>query len=289
MGSTNLYEVLRSIALVSRDSDTPLNVLVLTDGHFKHEKEVFSLLHDHISTMRVFSCGLGDDVHRHNLRQVSKISGGQCEIFPSKCNYRVRVSKQIARAMLPALGDIQVEWKEAGDVVQSPSVIESIFNNERTIIYALMNNKCVEAKLTATLGRTKFSTSVRCGHMSITKGLTLHRLAARSVIKGWDDGFFDGDAIRSEIIKSQRKQNIVDLSCEYSIVTKLTSFIAVEDRSPSGSKKGVAQTMQDVSGPIKIDELSYMEWKQQAANTGADALENNSMFRFISDELVLTD
>ena len=58
----------------------------------------------------------------------------------------------------------------------------------------------------------------------------VHRLTARAVIRDWEDGTLDPDKTHHEAKKNEQKSYIIDLSKQYSIVTTLTSFVAIEER-----------------------------------------------------------
>ena len=58
----------------------------------------------------------------------------------------------------------------------------------------------------------------------------LHRLAARAIIKDWEDGSLSEDRIQHELLRREMKDKIVNLSKEHSIVTQFTSFVAIEKR-----------------------------------------------------------
>ena len=58
----------------------------------------------------------------------------------------------------------------------------------------------------------------------------MHRLTARAVIRDWEDGTLDPDKTHHEAKKNEQKSYIISLSKQYSIVTTLTSFVAIEER-----------------------------------------------------------
>ena len=62
----------------------------------------------------------------------------------------------------------------------------------------------------------------------------MHRLTARAVIRDWEDGTLDPDKTHHEAKKNEQKSYIISLSKQYSIVTTLTSFVAIEEREKVG-------------------------------------------------------
>ena len=59
---------------------------------------------------------------------------------------------------------------------------------------------------------------------------TLHRLAARALVRDWEIGSFHRDLVSHETRMYDLKKYLTDLSIRLSVVTPLTSFIAVEKR-----------------------------------------------------------
>lgn len=59
----------------------------------------------------------------------------------------------------------------------------------------------------------------------------LHQLAARSVIRDWQDGSLSESRTEHEIVQKKLKSYVINLSIEHSIVSPFTSFIAIEERS----------------------------------------------------------
>ena len=50
------------------------------------------------------------------------------------------------------------------------------------------------------------------------------------MIRDWEDGTLDPDKTHHEAKKNEQKSYIISLSKQYSIVTTLTSFVAIEER-----------------------------------------------------------
>ena len=87
------------------------------------------------------------------------------------------------------------------------------------------------------------STVVYTSELSVTKGQNLHRLTAKAIIRDWEDGVLSPDSVDHQLKKMDMKDYIIELSKKYSIVTQLTSFIAVEKREKEEERNGdVRQT-----------------------------------------------
>ncbi len=92
----------------------------------------------------------------------------------------------------------------------------------------------------------------------------LHQLAARAVIAEWEDGYLSRDRQRHELLKKSRHNHVLALSLRYSVVTKLTSFIAVERREEGEETRTDIPPLEGIMRAVAdVDILPYMGWEQQ--------------------------
>jgi len=90
----------------------------------------------------------------------------------------------------------------------------------------------LRGSVTDAMGNTKsFETFVSTTASAHRQGDMLHTLAARKMIQDWEDGSYDDEAEQHMLQKRKRKQELIGLSLNYQVVTKWTSFVAVEDRT----------------------------------------------------------
>ena len=112
----------------------------------------------------------------------------------------------------------------------APANIPAVFNNEKTILYAVLRQKQASkpasgegvAKLTGVLlGKpleycVKFSLDGRDGVGSSSVAM-VHHLAAKSLLKEWRE---EGE---------KKKKEIISLSVESNVVTEYTAYIAIDE------------------------------------------------------------
>ena len=100
---------------------------------------------------------------------------------------------------------------------------------------------------------------------------TLHRLAARAVIKDWEDGSLSEDRTQHELLKREMKEKIVDLSIKHSIVTQFTSFVAIEKREDGEIfDEKFGPSMEDLLMEEDIDFLDYMAFDSDMKDLEAE-------------------
>ncbi|KAH3765658.1 protein mono-ADP-ribosyltransferase PARP4 [Pelomyxa schiedti] len=281
-GSSVLWPTLKSVLLEiecrahTSDKTEDTNIFILTDGDFSHDSQVMNLLRDHCQikkhSTRIFSFGIGNTVHRHNVLSLARIGGGECEFVSSTNPLRRQVYRQLERARQPCLKDINVRWgatASSSTVQQAPSQIMTLFNGERTIIYAFIPSDCQQVTLHATVNNTneEYHATVFSNVAEMVEGLTLHRLCARAIVRDWEEMCLGEDPVSSEVARANQKGEIIQLGIRYSLATTLTSFIAVEERTEAEKKGDVklkpTPPINDLAVQEKVDELPFCtNWKE---------------------------
>ena len=125
-----------------------------------------------------------------------------------------------------------------------PDKISSIYNGEKTVIYGLLMDKSDDK------GRDGLCKAILCGDIlgkefkfEIPFELSgrktaeedvsvIHQLAAKVMIQEWQD---DG-----EPYEEKHKKEIIELSCDASVVSRYTAYIAVDE----AQNKPVSGSMQ---------------------------------------------
>ncbi len=62
------------------------------------------------------------------------------------------------------------------------------------------------------------------------------------------------------ISQNERKSEIINLSTKYSVLTKFTSFVAIEDRKSNTQKKASLQ-IEELIAAESVDELHDIPWR----------------------------
>ncbi|KAL6044894.1 Protein mono-ADP-ribosyltransferase parp4 [Balamuthia mandrillaris] len=267
-GGTELWAPLKSTFLLAHEERTPRNVFIFTDGHPTNQEQLLDLIRHNSHHTRVFTFGFGSSCSRHVVRSMARMGCGMAEFMASnKLPNKAKIKRQLKRALQPALSEIQVDWAvsergRAKGITQAPNQLTSLFNGERQIVYGFVDY-CTQATLQAKNGEQEMSTTVNTHELGFTKGSIVHTLAARGLIRDWEDGNYDQDKVRHEIIKREKKDGIIELSIRYSLVTQFTSFVAIEKREPGERIAEDAPTMEELVRKEDVDELDYMGWEEE--------------------------
>ncbi|HEY0871956.1 MAG TPA: VIT domain-containing protein [Vicinamibacterales bacterium] len=237
LGGTEILEALQFVLETKRDAELPRQVIVLTDGQVTNTDAVLGLAAKHAATARIFTFGIGAGASHHLVAGLARAGKGTAEwIYPGE-RIEPKVLRQFARLLSPALTDVQVEWRsDAGanvDVKQSPLAIPPIFAGGRLLLYAFAGGeRPSQARLTAIgpSGRVSFDVSVPAARSA---GRTVSTLAARARIRELEESgeYLSARGSRQRGRREDRvKQEIIALSLKYGLMSRETSFVAVERR-----------------------------------------------------------
>ncbi|CAF1006245.1 unnamed protein product [Adineta ricciae] len=269
-GNTDLFTVLRQYSLLPSPCKLGRQFILLSDGHVNDLNSILTLLENQSSMKhdRFFTCSIGDTSNKHQLKQLANGAhgGGLTTVFDS--NFRSRWKSKVLLILehirQPCVTNISIDWhgtienEQVRFTNQAPNIIRSLFNGMRLTVYRFIQN-CHKATLTAMINDQEFVTTVFSNKMTETKGRILHCLTARAIIHDYENGLLHTDESENELIKKQYKQDLIDLSVKYSVVSSFTSFVAIEERDRDEVLEPGVRLL-DVMLESDIDLLPYIGW-----------------------------
>ncbi|XP_042372951.1 von Willebrand factor A domain-containing protein 5A-like, partial [Plectropomus leopardus] len=235
LGGTEILEPLKHIYSQPSIPNQPRQLFVFTDGEVGNTKEVINLVKQNSGSHRCFSFGIGQGASSALINGLAKEGRGHAQFITGKERMQPKVMQLLRFALQPAVVDISVDWdvpKEVSVTVLSPP-ITALFHGQRSLIYAQLTGQSSEAA--DGLVTVKYSLA---GHLSQNQlhfslkpaedtGLTVHRLAARTVIRSLE---LEEREHRGERDKEVKKK-VVDLSVQSGVSSVFTAFIAVNKSS----------------------------------------------------------
>ncbi|KAJ8314784.1 hypothetical protein KUTeg_006934 [Tegillarca granosa] len=282
MENTELYRPLHSFYLLKPESavknmyftseSSYKNIFLISDGHINNEETTLEHVYKNSQHTRIFTFGVSSVANRHLLRALARVGAGAYEYFDSKSKskWENKVKSQISKASQPGLTSVSVAWQQHDEElpppIQAPRQITALFNGSRQVIYGFVPN-CLMATLYAEIAGQQISTVVSTSDLSVTQGKILHRLTAKAVIRDWEDGVLAPDRTDHHVMKMNMKKDIIELSKKYSIVTKLTSFVAIEKREEGKTDKMEMSEYEFkhefINCKESVDFLSYMQYEDE--------------------------
>ncbi|MHC4103009.1 MAG: VWA domain-containing protein, partial [Planctomycetota bacterium] len=206
-------------------------VLFLTDGYVGNEMAIIDAVRNNAHTTRVFSFGIGNSVNRYLLAGMAKAGRGEVEYVLLNADADEAVERFTKRVETPVLTDIELSFSdgiEVVDLLPSPVAIPDLFDAKPLVIHGRYRTP---ASGTVTIrGRTGAGAYERTFELDLPQHQEQHdviaTLWARAKVeqvmaphlKTIQEGYAPGPV----------RQEIIALGEQYQIMTRFTSFVAVE-------------------------------------------------------------
>ncbi len=239
-GGTRLLSALkRAYKLPRHNPASARSMVVITDGYVSVEREAFDLIEKNLGQANVFTFGIGSGVNRYLLEGMAKVSNSESFVATGKSEANTVAEKFRNYIKSPLLTQIRIkaEGFEAYDV--TPSSIPDVFASRPILLFGKYRG---DAKGTLTItGQTGNGTFQK--EFNIANGMlskdneALRYLWARKKIERLDD--------YRKRFGNNTKQEVIDLGLKYNLVTKYTSFVAVDNEvvNRNGRQKTVKQPL----------------------------------------------
>ncbi|XP_032773119.1 protein mono-ADP-ribosyltransferase PARP4 [Rattus rattus] len=280
MGNTDFWKVLRYLSFLY-PSEGLRNILLISDGHLQSESLTLQLVKRNIQHTRVFTCAVGSTANRHILRTLSQCGAGVFEYFNSKSkhSWKKQIEAQMTRIHSPSCHSVSVKWqqlsRDAPEPLQAPTCVPSLFHNDRLLVYGFIPH-CTQASLCAFIQGKEFCTMVSTTELQKTTGTMIHKLAARALIRDYEDGILHDNETNHEMKKNIMKSLIIELSKENSLITQFTSFVAVEKRDVNEVPLANAPSISELVAKEDVDFLPYVSWQEKQPETFTSQAEMES-------------
>ena len=234
LGGTEILAPLQFALEQPRHHELPRQVVVLTDGHVTNTDAVLALASQYSATARIFTFGIGAGASQHLVRGLARAGGGSAEfIYPGE-RIEPKVIRQFGRLLSPALHDVKIEWIGA-PVTSMPMRVPPVFAGGRLLVYGCpkTHDRPAAVRLSAQSPSSPLSFEVALADARITRGKSVATLAARARIRELEGS---GEWLPSRGSRQQERKGgsvrkeIIELSLRYSLISRETSFVAVERR-----------------------------------------------------------
>jgi len=235
LGGTDILKPLEQIFKKEPLEGYPRQLFILTDGEVNNTQQCIDFVRKHANTTRVFTFGIGNEASQDLVKGMAKAGEGFYEFIVSGQAMEEKVMRQLSRAMQPSLSNMTIDWAQL-KVAQGPFRLPPLFLGGRLVVYAFLQNGSEtergEVTLTAQSALKPWECKMSIDFGEADDGDLLHKLAAKTLIRDLEEGRSymhnnEGGVIRE---KGDPTEETIRLSISYGILSKLTSFVAVEER-----------------------------------------------------------
>ncbi|HEY0251383.1 MAG TPA: VWA domain-containing protein, partial [Kofleriaceae bacterium] len=229
-GGTELLPAMQQAMAMPRPAvGVSRSFVVVTDGFIAEEPKVFEHIRDHLGEANVWSFGIGTSVNRHLMDGIAKAGQGEAFTILGPDQAKAAAVKFRDYVETPVLTNVKlsVDGFDAYDI--EPKVLPDVFASRPVLVWGKYRGAPKGTlTLTGVSGRGRFVSTLDATKTAPDeKNAALRYLWAREQISILGD-FFN---------EEQNHDQIVKLGLQYNLLTKFTSFIAVQDivRTTKGS------------------------------------------------------
>jgi len=223
-GGTELLPALREAFAMPANDDVARSFLVITDGYVDVEAEAFEWVRSKLGHANLFAFGIGSSVNRHLMEGLARVGQGEPFIATDPEGAIEVANKFREYISAPLLTHIQVKFDgfDAYDV--EPAQVADVFANRPVVILGKYHGAARgEIVVTGTTGSGEFRAVQAVASATVADSNEgLARVWARSRIGRIGDLY----ALQAT---DERKAEITTLGLSYNLLTKYTSFVAVDD------------------------------------------------------------
>ena len=205
-------------------------ILFITDGDLGYERKVFEAVDTYLGNSRLFSVGIGTAPNGHLLEKVSQKGRGTYTYINNIGHVNAKMKEILNKIDMPVLTDVALDLDSKVELYPNP--LPDLFVNEPLVVFGKIKNDLSEDLTSYFSGKTSdgfFRIEIP---ISISNGVVndgIKDIWARKkiddLIDDWHLGYKDS------------KQKIIDLSIKHNLMSKFTSFVAVEEKivNPGGN------------------------------------------------------
>lgn len=242
-GGTELLPALKRALSIKKAEGYSRSFIIATDGYVTVEQEAFELIRKSLSEANFFSFGIGSSVNRYIIDGIAHAGNGEAFVITNQNEAILKADKFRKYIQSPVLTDIKVSYKgfEVYDI--EPLSVPDVFAEKPVLIFGKWKgNSKGEITITGNSGNKKFIKSFKLNSDIIScDNEAIKYLWARKKLQILDD-------YASLPYTSSKKQEIIDLGLKYNLLTKYTSFVAIDSLA---RKTGNTST---VKQPIPLPE-----------------------------------
>ncbi|MGS2724179.1 VIT domain-containing protein [Porticoccus sp. GXU_MW_L64] len=237
-GGTNLYSAMQKALAMNGDENSSRNIVLISDGYISAEQRVFSLIDQNLHRNNVFAFGIGSSVNRYLIEGIAKAGRSEAFVVTNRAEANRQAKRFFNYIAAPALTNIQVTAKDVELYDMEPARVPDMLAQRAVMVLGKYRNAGPEATigLKGNNGQGEHQWSFALQE-SAAADHTLPQLWARKRLERMYV-IADQDADR-------QRQSIVDIGLRYSLLTRHTSFVAVDEtvRNTTGNSKDVKQPL----------------------------------------------
>lgn len=291
-----VFEALKEAIREAEDEEEDSTILLFTDDKVENEDEILEYVRTNIANNRIFPFGMDTEVNSYFINRLAEVGYGRPEFIDEGERIDDIILRQFNRIHNPQLDVLSIDWGEMEVERTYPGTISYLYDREPFTIFAKVNGY-IEGKITirGEVDEEEYTMTIDLDKLEIEENSKL-------IDKVWARKRIESLMERERTVRGheaeQIRDEILDISKEYSIVSSETSFIMIEKIEDPVLGIGLnrmvpmamsEQAMKNLAKGYFLDEAAYsfdFNIREKMAETGLTAKEAKKAIRYDRDNLL---
>jgi Ca-activated chloride channel family protein len=241
-GGTELLDAVKEAMALPSSPGTSRNLVIVTDGFVSAEREAFTYVRDHLGDASFFAFGIGSSVNRYLIEGIAKAGRAEPFVVLAPADSDAVADRFRAYVRSPVLTGVRVEMQgfDARDV--EPRSIPDVLADRPVLVYGKWRGApSGRIVVRGTTGEGPFEQVIDVARVRPDpSNAALRYLWARERAASISDFAFGQET-------TGERDELVQLGLRYELLTKYTSFVAVQQEVRPGTGAPV-----DVQQPLPL-------------------------------------
>ncbi|MEO7241272.1 MAG: VIT domain-containing protein [Variovorax sp.] len=254
-GATELIPALRRVYAEPKPPQLSRSIVVVTDGYVTVEREAFELVQKNLGQANLFAFGIGSSVNRHLIEGLARAGMGEPFVITDPIQAPEQAARFRRMIEAPVLTSVRAIFEGLDVYDVEPPVLPDVLGERPVIVFGKWRASGTgKAGARVTIdGRSAsgpYRSSVAAGADAGGQNVALRSLWARHRIQSLtDQQGIDGN-------DDTTRPAITALGLEYGLLTRYTSFIAIDQVVRNSAPQASASVRQPVPLPQGVSALA---------------------------------
>ena len=222
-GGTNIKPALDEAFKQSSQEGYLKQIIFLTDGSVGNEEELFADIKAKLGNARLFTIAIGTAPNTYFMRQSAKYGRGTFTHINNLQMIDKEISELFAQLKNPVLRDVKISFEDDKNIEYFPKVIPDLYLGEPLMVYIkTKNSNNSKILIKGKLLNQEWKREIQYTTLAKSKGIA--KLWAKSKIEHLMDQKIVG------VDEATIKKQVTPLALKYGLMSKYTSFVAVEEK-----------------------------------------------------------
>ncbi|MEM8832640.1 MAG: VIT domain-containing protein, partial [Cyanobacteria bacterium P01_G01_bin.19] len=246
------------------------SIVLLSDGLIGADEAVIGRIRDRLKPgNRLYSFGVGSSTNRFLLNRLAELGRGTVTILPPNED-AVKVADKFYREInKPVVTNIEVEWIGTGKAPEIyPKQSPDLFASQPLVLYGRkQDGSNGKLKITGTVaGGKPYEQILDVNFQQVGGNNAIAQLWGRSRIKDLMNEMYGRE-------NSQGVKAVTQTALDYNLLSKYTSFVAVDEKVPVETEDSISQ---EIEQDLGTNGLKASKTVARARNSAANQLQPNA-------------